>query len=224
MLLLFTTGIGQSLIAPTVVRLRLAAPGIFGHGEYKFSDVRAGEPVTFSSCRALRIVINDKLRPDGAYGLVEQAVTKASEASGLTMTVIGSTDEAPNPNRAAQQGRYGLGWAPILISWTTPEAIPALAGDPIGRGGPRGVTETATGRSYYVTGQIYLDTPALARYLRLGMEDKVRAVVMHELGHVLGLAHVGSPYELMSKHNHGLTRYGPGDLAGLARLGHGPCV
>jgi hypothetical protein len=221
---LFFTSPGHELIAPTVVRLRLAAPGVFGHGEYKFSQTVNGEPVTFSSCRTLRIVINDKLRPAAAYGLVEEAVAEVSKASGLTMTVIGPTDEVSNPNRASQQGRYGLGWAPILIGWTTPEVIPQLAGNPIGRGGPRGVTETATRQSYYVTGQVYLDTPALERLLRRGHKDQVRAVIMHELGHVLGLAHVGSPYELMSSHNYGLTRFGPGDLAGLARLGKGPCV
>jgi len=224
MFLLFTNT-GRAITAPTVVRLRLEAPAFFGDGDYRFSNTTpGGDPVTFSSCRPIRVVINDALRPAGARGLVEQAVAEASNASGLTMTVVGSSDERPDPDRALAQGRYGGGWAPVLVSWTTPEVIPELEGRPDARGGPRGILDRSTGRSYYVTGQVYLDTPDLADLLRQGRGDEVRATIMHELGHVLGLDHVGSPYELMSEHNYGLTRYGPGDLAGLARLGHGPCI
>lgn len=224
MFLSFTDS-GHGLIAPTVVRLRLAAPAIFGHGSYSFENTTAsGEPVTFSSCRLIRVVVNDALRPEGAEGLVEQAVVEASNASGLPMTVVGTTDESPDPNRALQQPRYGPGWAPVLISWTTPEVIPELAGSPVARGGPRGVTDAATGRPYYVTGQVYLDTPAMEEMLRQGRPSDVRATVMHELGHVLGLGHVDSPYELMNGTADRLTQYGAGDLAGLARLGHGPCI
>lgn len=44
-------------------------------------------------------------------------------------------------------------------------------------------------------------------------------VVMHELGHVLGLAHVTSPVDLMDTASVArLTAYGPGDLEGFAAL------
>lgn len=45
----------------------------------------------------------------------------------------------------------------------------------------------------------------------------------HELAHVLGLGHVDTPGELMMPVNTGQTHFGPGDLAGLARLGAIPC-
>jgi hypothetical protein len=57
-----------------------------------------------------------------------------------------------------------------------------------------------------------------------GRSDEVRAVIMHELAHVLGLAHVNSPFELMYERNLGLTQYGPGDRQGLARLGRAACA
>jgi hypothetical protein len=225
LLALSFTNTGKALVAPTFTDLRLAAPGIFGDGEYAFSLETAGQPVTFSSCDPIRIVVNDALQPPGADGLVEEAVTEVSRASGLSLTITGSTSEVPNPDRALEQPRYGFGWAPVLIAWTTPEVIPELAGDPIGRGGPRGVTYTASGVRVYVTGHVFLDTPALSSLLaRGGHRAAVRATVMHELGHVLGLDHVGSPFELMSEGNYGLTRFGPGDLAGLRKLGTGPCV
>jgi hypothetical protein len=65
-----------------------------------------------------------------AVGLVEEAVEEASKASGLPMEIVGRTNEAPGPNRAPEQVRYGPGWAPILIAWTSLEVIPELEGDP----------------------------------------------------------------------------------------------
>ena len=49
------------------------------------------------------------------------------------------------------------------------------------------------------------------------------AVVRHELTHVVGLGHVDDADELMHDRNTGQTGWGPGDLAGLALVGAGPC-
>jgi hypothetical protein len=51
----------------------------------------------------------------------------------------------------------------------------------------------------------------------------VRAVILHELGHLVGLGHVADPNQLMSETNYGLHDFGPGDQEGLARLGGGTC-
>ena len=52
----------------------------------------------------------------------------------------------------------------------------------------------------------------------------VQAVVMHELGHGLGLDHVDDRKQLMYQDNVGLTELGPGDRRGLALLGQGKCA
>jgi hypothetical protein len=54
--------------------------------------------------------------------------------------------------------------------------------------------------------------------------DLARAVVMHELAHVVGLDHVDDPGELMHDQNVGTLDFGPGDLEGLAALGSGSCL
>ena len=51
----------------------------------------------------------------------------------------------------------------------------------------------------------------------------MEAIVLHELAHVVGLAHVSEPMELMFADNTGQVTFGPGDLEGLARLGSLPC-
>jgi hypothetical protein len=46
---------------------------------------------------------------------------------------------------------------------------------------------------------------------------------MHELAHVLGLAHVEDPVQLMFATHDRQAGWGDGDLAGLAIAGAGPC-
>lgn len=74
-------------------------------------------------------------------------------------------------------------------------------------------------------GAVALDGPQLARVRgRYGGRDGVRAVIEHELGHVVGLGHVPDSGQLMSEDMHAsMVSFGSGDRAGLARLGGGRC-
>jgi hypothetical protein len=217
----FTTERGQGFVAPTVVRLRLALPSVFGDGEYAFLNTAHGQPVTFGSCDPVRIVLNEAKRPVEGIGLVEEAVEEASKASGIPMEIVGGTDELPSLDRATRQARYGSDWAPVLIAWTTPEDFLGLRIG-IGAAQPMGF-DSQTGTGHYVSGQIALDSSELTALLEDGRTDEARAVVMHELAHIIGLAHVDSPYELMHERIIGLDQYGPGDRAGLALLGDIAC-
>ncbi len=109
---------------------------------------------------------------------------------------------------------------PVLIMWATPEEVPELAGDVAGIGG-----SSAAGRPglvHYVTGRIVLDRDVFAAHVG-ERTPYAQAIIDHELGHVVGLAHVDDPEELMNADNVGQLSYGPGDLQGLARLGAVPC-
>jgi len=48
--------------------------------------------------------------------------------------------------------------------------------------------------------------------------------VLHELGHLVGLAHVSDPTQLMYPQSSGVLDLAAGDLTGLAQLGAGECV
>jgi hypothetical protein len=80
------------------------------------------------------------------------------------------------------------------------------------------------GRFRYVTGGVTLDR-AVFQELSKSADGRreARAIVLHEFGHLVGLAHVKDPDELMNGENLGLLDFGPGDLAGLARVGSTPC-
>ena len=72
-----------------------------------------------------------------------------------------------------------------------------------------------------MSGEVVFDTdqPALARGFGAGLSRG--NLVLHELGHVVGLDHIGDRTQLMhaSIHQDSPNGYAAGDLAGLARLG-----
>ena len=55
---------------------------------------------------------------------------------------------------------------------------------------------------YYRTGTVSLDAPSLTRVLaRPDGRAEVKAIIMHEFGHLVGLAHVDDSRELMYADN-----------------------
>lgn len=187
---------------------------------------RSGAPVAWDPCRPIAVVVDDRQAPEGADALLDEALATVAEATGLRFDVEGGTDEAPSVDRSrVQPERYGDRWAPVLVAWTDPASVPELAGDVGGLGG----SETAVaddGTAVYVTGTLLLDGPQMQESLRVaGGRDQVLSVLLHELGHVVGLGHVDDPAQLMHPEGQpGAAGYAAGDLAGLAHLGEGPCV
>jgi hypothetical protein len=196
-----------------------------GSGSYRFLAHQTGrpdDPVTYDPCRSVAVVVNDAIAPPGTDRILDEALSDVAGATGLTFARNGRTDEQPGRSRPL---RYGSGWSPVLVAWTTPDVVPGLRGRPVGLGGSARVPDHLAGRWTFVTGTVSLDTPAIRRILqRPNGTDEVRAILMHELGHVVGLAHVDDPGELMYADNIGLTAFGPGDLTGLAALGRGRCA
>lgn len=185
-----------------------------------------GQPfVAYDPCRPVHYVVRPDNAPPGADQLLHQAVAEVSAATGLRFQNDGSTSEAPSENRNTYQAdRYGKRWAPVLIAWSNPEESPGLAGNVAGLGGS-GYAQTPGHPIVLVAGQVKLDAPALTDILqRPEGPAQVRAIIMHELGHVVGLNHVDDPGQLMYAENSGLTEFADGDRAGLARLGRGTCV
>lgn len=181
---------------------------------------RADEPVAYPRCRPVHLVVNSALAPPGASGILREALGAVATATGLRLVLDGRTDAQPD---AAGTG-IGVGRAPALVAWTTPRRVPGLAGRVLGLGGSSPRTDPASGYRYYLTGTIALDAPALGGLLRRpGGRARVLAVVLHELGHLVGLTHVRDARELMNGESSRLG-FGPGDRRGLALLGAGRCV
>lgn len=177
-----------------------------------------GDPVTYDPCRTIRVVVNPEGAPDNWEDLVQTALDHVSGPSRLELALVDETDERPGAVRAAEDNeRYGAGYAPVLVSWSTPEEVPDLDGDTVGLGGSQ--AKWVDGRLYWVTGAVTLDVVDFA----MMREEGQQAVLDHEFAHVLGLGHVDDPDELMYAENYGRERFGDGDLKGLAAVGDAPC-
>lgn len=107
----------------------------------------------------------------------------------------------------------------------TPQEDPDFAADVAGQGGSTRVGLPGQPQ-IYVSGQVELDAAKLTRMMtHPGGRDMARGVIEHELGHLVGLAHVNDSTQLMyASVSPGVTDYAAGDLTGLSALGRGPCA
>jgi hypothetical protein len=194
---------------------------------YRFESTQADgiTPVTWSPCRPIHYVVRDLHAPPGGRLALTQAIAAVSAATGLTFVDDGPTDEAPSSQREPYQpDRYGDRWAPVLIAWATPNEVPDFGIDIAGEAGAVRVT-TPSGDSTYVSGVVYLDPTKYTEIAVRSGQAVADSIILHELGHLVGLAHVNDPAQLMWPRGNtaGFTTYQPGDAAGLRALGLGSC-
>lgn len=211
--------------APSAGRLAPAVP-VTTAGSYAFLHTTPeGAPVGYDPCRPARYVVQPDAMPSGGQQLVTEAVTVLEAATGLVLEYAGTTDEPAAVERVLiQPERYGDVWAPVLIAWSDETATPELAGDVAGLGGSAVVPGADGTGQWLAAGRVVLDVADVGALLeRRDGWAKARALVVHELAHVLGLDHVDDPTELMHPVNATRTDLGPGDRAGLALLGQVAC-
>jgi hypothetical protein len=197
-------------------------------GPYRFSRLQADgiTPVAYDPCRPVHYVTRPDQAPPGGADLVRAAIARVSEVTGLQFVDDGATDETTTGEREAfQPARYGDRWAPVLIAWETEEENPDLAGDRVGEGGSVAVS-LGDGPQVYVTGVVSLDASQLPGILdEPGGRRVVSGIVLHELGHLVGLDHVDDDGQLMyPEARRGVSDFAGGDLSGLVQLGAGVCL
>jgi len=193
---------------------------------YRFSVLQDDDktPVTWSPCRPIHYVVRPDHAPLTGARMIADAFSRLATVTGFTFVNDGTTTEAPRTDRDPyQKSRYGDRWAPVLVTWSTADEVPDFGVDIAGEAGAQRVRSTS-GDWVYVTGAVALDATKLGSYVKKYGEPEARAVILHELGHLMGLAHVNDASEVMYPRGRlGITEYQPGDLAGLNLLASGPC-
>lgn len=190
--------------------------------DYAFLSTRFGGPARWNPCEPIRYAVNLEHAPPGSMRILRRAVQRIEEPTGLRFSFVGATDEPAREDRPrVQRARYGPGWAPVLVSWLAPtdrEILLPKGRRALGLTWPTfWPTEDAETQAI-VTGQIVIvgvrrQPPGFAQPNAVGL------VMMHELGHLVGLGHVRAFGEVMDPNGGGALGWGPGDLEGLRRLG-----
>ncbi|MGH9073913.1 MAG: matrixin family metalloprotease, partial [Acidimicrobiales bacterium] len=190
---------------------------------YTFLSGPGTAPVRYNPCQTLHYVVNLSEAPAGALGVVQADIAQVSSATGIPFVYDGTTSELPSTTRSAYQpSLYGDRWAPILVAWERPGQTDFLVpgASEAGDGG----SEEILGGSVpqYVSGEVALNADD-SMPLGPGDNPSWTTVLLHEMGHVMGLGHTQSTDEIMypTISPQSPSAYGAGDLAGLSRLGLG---
>ena len=195
---------------------------------YRFMETQIDgkSPVAYDPCRPIHFVVRAQGAPIGGRQLITEAIARVASITGLIFIDDGDTTEAPDRRRSSfQPERYGDRWAPVLITWVTAAENPDFAADVAGEAGSVAFGREGTPR-VFVSGSVQLDAEQLSNSLAQPRGRRAaRAVVLHELGHLVGLAHVNDKNQLMYPETGARQLdYGDGDLTGLVALAGGACV
>lgn len=189
-----------------------------GEGTYAFLTTQpaSDEPVGYDPCEPVEVLVNPDGAPRDHRELLDTALARVGDATGLDLRVVGETDDR-DTDRFDDAGLP----EPVLVLWADEDEMPDLAGDVAGYAGS---VATGGARLSYVTGMVVLDVDAFEQMAtEPGGAAYRQAIVDHEVGHLVGLDHVDDPGELMYPETAVMTTFGPGDLEGLGRLGAVPC-
>lgn len=190
-----------------------------GSGSYAFMRVDGnGDPITWDHCSAIRYQVNPEYAPENWREIVDGAFDDVAEHSGFVFLDAGETRNRVLSYAYTPGATRG---EPVLIIWSSQGRLHGLQGDTIGLGG--GASIEVDGRQRLVTGSIALDRESHSRtYDPLDTRTQ-QLVLEHEIGHVLGLDHVGDGRQLMAAAYTGQERLGAGDISGLEALHAVPC-
>jgi len=209
--------IGPSDVGPFVYSTAVTASG-----QNAFSvDGRDPQYVPFrwNPCRSIRFVVNL-----GSYGeayrpMITEAVERTATATGLQFDHVGDTTYVPTSTtsdltatqRLTRTGPYDVVIA--LVSESTSDLVP---------GHIIGLAETSARRSgsrgEYTATRVLVDMGDSAMFADWHPEGP-GTVLLHELGHAVGLDHVEDPAQLMFSFTTSVNTFGSGDLRGLWEVG-----
>lgn len=177
-------------------------------------------PVGFDPCKPVRWAVGGPEPSAEEDRLISGGFDELAAATGLVFVREQGAGETPRADRdAVQPERYGDRWAPVLVSFSTPARTVALEGRVAAVTVSRSVEYD--GSRWLVSGSVILDSGQIAE---MPTRAARRRVVLHALGHLLGLDDVTDSEQLMYPGATGPTELGSGDRRGLALLGDGACA
>lgn len=191
-----------------------------GSTSFAFSALLDGRPVRWNPCAPIRWTANVSRGPANGLAVLSRAVARISAVTGTTWQYVGTSTAVPT-SRYLPTGPQAA-YAPVLLGWTDADESDLLAGQ---HSNVLGMARTAWFGVAAADGSRHAATRAgvvaLDRTDRLASQGpgSWEVVALHELGHVMGLDHVGDRTQLMASTLPAISDLQPGDQAGLRALG-----
>ncbi|MGH8889844.1 MAG: matrixin family metalloprotease [Acidothermaceae bacterium] len=187
--------------------------------------------VRWNPCAPIHYAVNVAAAsdPSGATRDVQAAISRVASATGLTFVFDGETSVVPTKAWLDAGNQAASGSTALVIAWASAGSgsgqSDLFGNDADGEGGwwESGTSADGTHWVWQIKrGFVVIDPSGVRGYASgFGIGETRGDLLMHELGHAVGLGHAADQDEVMFPviSSSSTATWGAGDLAGLARVG-----
>jgi hypothetical protein len=200
-------------------------PGSKIGGSFKFLELVGGGPVRWDPCETITYAVNTRGVTSPVQPDLKEALRRVTRATGVEFTSVGATQETFFGAYLRMRYRGVIRKAALILIWVDHDDYQAVLRRLHDPRPSIAFAKTMAGlyanQDQYFGGIVVVDADAIAGR-GFGGRYANGSVLLHELGHIMGLDHVKDPNQLMYSGHHTHVRlrgFGPGDLEGLRQLG-----
>jgi hypothetical protein len=181
---------------------------------YSFMATSNGTPVKWNACQDVHYTTRTSTAYSGALADVQAALAQVSAYTGLHFVYDGEVSTVPTVS-------YGQTGGPLLIGFVDAAESDLYTGAPLSVVGIAGSWYNSPGTTYH-SGRVALERTRLLALPRTGPASRT-VVIMHELGHAIGLGHIADVTQIMNPVVVSYADWGAGDMTGLQALSTPVC-